>query len=130
MSDIINKQVEHWARNLAILQDELEHSASDRSCVSDLFLKNRLPVFRDEHHMILKQKAAVSVRVIRLILFPSVHGIKSSFHIDWDLFQIMSIRRFKLSVKFGIRLLMTYQKNLCSNIRKCLCLLFPQDNCY
>ena len=33
MSDIINKQVEHWARNLAILQDELEHSASDRSCV-------------------------------------------------------------------------------------------------
>ena len=33
MSDIINKQVENWARNLAILQDELEHSASDRSCV-------------------------------------------------------------------------------------------------
>ena len=57
-------------------------------------------------------------------------AVKSSFHIDWDLFQIMSIRRFKLSVKFVMRLLMTYQKDLCSNIRKCLCLLFPQGNCY
>ena len=33
MSDLIDKQVEHWIRNLATLQDELEHSTSDRSCV-------------------------------------------------------------------------------------------------
>lgn len=33
MSDIINKQVEYWVKNLKILQDELENSSSDRSCV-------------------------------------------------------------------------------------------------
>ena len=33
MNDFINKQVEHWIKNLNILQDELEHSTSDRSCV-------------------------------------------------------------------------------------------------
>lgn len=33
MNDLINKEVEHWLKNLEILQDELEKSASDRSCV-------------------------------------------------------------------------------------------------
>lgn len=33
MSDLINKEVEHWVKNLNILQDELEKSTSDRSCV-------------------------------------------------------------------------------------------------
>lgn len=33
MSDLINKEVEHWLKNLKTLQDELEKSASDRSCV-------------------------------------------------------------------------------------------------
>ena len=33
MSDLINKEVEHWLKNLKILQDELEKSSSDRSCV-------------------------------------------------------------------------------------------------
>ena len=71
------------AVHLQNVQPLLTEYVSDRLVdkLSDLSLKNRLPVFRDEHHMILKQKAAVSVRVIRLILFSSVHGIKSSFHI-------------------------------------------------
>ena len=34
--------------------------------------------------------------------------VKSNFHIDMVLFQVMSIRRFKLFVKFEMRLLMTY----------------------
>lgn len=33
MNDLINKQVEHWVKNLTILQEELEKSSSDRSCV-------------------------------------------------------------------------------------------------
>lgn len=33
MNDIINKDVEYWLKNLKILQDELEKSTSDRSCV-------------------------------------------------------------------------------------------------
>lgn len=33
MSDLIDKEVEHWVGNLEILQDELEKSSSDRSCV-------------------------------------------------------------------------------------------------
>ena len=33
MGNKINKQVEHWNKSLKILQDELEHSPSDRSCV-------------------------------------------------------------------------------------------------
>ena len=32
MSDLTN-DVEHWLKNLEILQDELEKSSSDRSCV-------------------------------------------------------------------------------------------------
>lgn len=33
MNDLINKDVEHWLKDLEILQDELENSSSDRSCV-------------------------------------------------------------------------------------------------
>lgn len=33
MNDMINKEVEYWVNNLKILQDELENSSSDRSCV-------------------------------------------------------------------------------------------------
>ena len=33
MSDLINKDVEYWLKNLKILQDELGKSTSDRSCV-------------------------------------------------------------------------------------------------
>lgn len=33
MNDLINKEVEHWLKNLKILQDELVKSSSDRSCV-------------------------------------------------------------------------------------------------
>lgn len=33
MCDLKNKQVEHWVKNLIILQEELEKSPSDRSCV-------------------------------------------------------------------------------------------------
>ena len=33
MNDLINKEVEHWLKNLKILQDELEKSSSERSCV-------------------------------------------------------------------------------------------------
>lgn len=33
MNDLINKEVEYWLKNLKILQDELEKSSSDRSCV-------------------------------------------------------------------------------------------------
>ena len=33
MSDLINEEVEYWVKNLKILQDELENSSSDRSCV-------------------------------------------------------------------------------------------------
>lgn len=33
MSDLINKDIVHWLKNLKILQDELEKSSSDRSCV-------------------------------------------------------------------------------------------------
>ena len=33
MSDLKDKHVEHWVKNLEILQDELEKSTSDRSCV-------------------------------------------------------------------------------------------------
>ena len=33
MSVFFNKQVEHWNKSLEILQDELDHSPSDRSCV-------------------------------------------------------------------------------------------------
>lgn len=33
MSDLINKDVEYWCKNLEILQDEMEKSTSDRSCV-------------------------------------------------------------------------------------------------
>lgn len=33
MNDLINKEVEYWLKNLNILQDELEKSSSDRSCV-------------------------------------------------------------------------------------------------
>lgn len=33
MSDLINQEVEYWVKNLKILQEELEKSSSDRSCV-------------------------------------------------------------------------------------------------
>lgn len=33
MSDLTNKEVEYWLKNLKILKDELEKSSSDRSCV-------------------------------------------------------------------------------------------------
>ena len=43
--------------------------------IADFSSENRLPVFCDEHHVILQQKTAVSVCVVRLILFSSVHCI-------------------------------------------------------
>lgn len=33
MNNLIDKEVEHWVKNLKLLQDELEKSSSDRSCV-------------------------------------------------------------------------------------------------